>query len=270
MPQDTGQTIDIAKIVSDRTGKKIPGFLARMMERFIHQDFINGYLSQGYEGVEFCTECIKYLGITLHVDGLDELDIPEGVRLTYASNHPLGGADGIALIGLIGSTMKRPLKLMVNDFLMNVKGLAPMCVPVNKLGGQSKDLSAHVDGIFGSEADIIMFPSGKCSRKIDGIIQDPQWKKTFITKSVSTDRWIVPVHFIGSNSNHFYRVDSFCKTFGIKFNLPMLYLPDELYKAKGKDYKIVFGKPIPPSHFDSSKSPLQWAEEVREVVYNLQ
>ena len=192
------------------------------------------------------------------------------MKLTYASNHPLGGADGIALIGLIGSTMKRPLKLMVNDFLMNIKGLAPMCVPVNKLGGQSKGLSSHVEGIFSSEADIIMFPSGKCSRKIDGVIQDPQWKKTFITKSIDNGRWIVPIHFIGRNSNHFYRVDSFCKALGIKFNVPMLFLPDELHRAKGQEYSIVFGKPIPPSRFDSSKSPLQWAQVIREEVYNLQ
>ena len=269
MPQNPGQTIDVAKIISERSGKKIPGFLARLMERFIHQDYINGYLSQGYEGVEFCTECIKYLGLKLDVRGLDSLEVPDGARLTYASNHPLGGADGIALIGIIGSAMKRPLKLMVNDFLMNIKGLAPMCVPVNKLGGQSKDLSAHVDGIFSSESDIIMFPSGKCSRKIDGVIQDPQWRKTFLTKSISTGRWIVPVHFIGRNSNRFYRVDSICKKLGIKFNVPMLFLPDELYKSKGKEYEIVFGKPMPPSRFDSSKTPLEWAQILREEVYNL-
>ena len=270
MPQDTGQTIDVAKIISARSGKKIPRFVARMMERFIHQDFINGYLSKGYEGVEFCTECIKYLGIKLNVRGLEELEIPDGARLTYASNHPLGGADGIALIGVIGSTKNRPLKLMVNDFLMNIKGLAPMCVPVNKLGGQSKSLSAQVDGIFSSEADILMFPSGKCSRKIDGRIQDPQWKKTFITKSVENGRWIVPVHFIGRNSGRFYRVDSICKALGIKFNVPMLFLPDELHKAKGKEYDIVFGKPIPPESFDSSKTASQWAQAVREKAYNLQ
>ena len=269
MSQGTGQTIDVAKIVSERSGKKIPGFLASLMERFIHQDYINGYLSQGYEGVEFCTECMKYQEIKLHVKGLEELEIPEGARLTYASNHPLGGADGIALIGVIGSTKNRPLKLMVNDFLMNIKGLASMCVPVNKLGGQSKSLSAQVDGIFESEADILMFPAGKCSRKIDGTIQDPEWRKTFITKSVATDRWIVPVHFIGQNSKRFYRVDSLCKTLGIKFNLPMLFLPDELYKAHGKEYEIIFGKPIPPSRFDSSKSALEWARTVREEVYNL-
>ena len=268
-PQDTGQTIDVAAIISKRTGKKIPRPIARMMERFIHQDYINGYLSQGYEGVEFCTECIKYLGIKLNVRGLDELEIPDGARLTYASNHPLGGADGIALIGVIGSAKERPLKLMVNDFLMNIKGLAPMCVPVNKLGGQSKSLSGQVDGIFSSEADILMFPAGKCSRKIDGKIQDPQWKKTFVTNSVENDRWIVPVHFIGRNSGRFYRVDSLCKTLGIKFNVPMLFLPDELYKSKGKEYDILFGKPIPPSRFDSSRSPLEWARIVRKEAYDL-
>ena len=270
MPETVGQTIDVARIIGDRTGKRIPRFLARMMERFIHQDYINGFLSQGYEGVEFCTECVKYQEIKLDVKGLDVLEIPEGVRLTYASNHPLGGADGIALIGLIGSSKKRPLKLMVNDFLMNIKGLAPMCVPVNKLGGQSKGLSAQVDGIFSSEADILMFPSGKCSRKIDGRIQDPQWKKTFLTKSVENGRWIVPVHFIGTNSKRFYRIDSLCKALKIKFNIPMLFLPSELHKAHGKEYRIVFGKPIPPTRFDSSRTPLEWAKVIREEVYNLE
>ena len=263
-------TIDVADIIERRSGKKIPRPLARWMERFIHQDFINGFLSQGYEGVEFCNECIRYLDIKLNVKGLDGLRIPEGAKLTYASNHPLGGADGIALIGLIGSAKQRPLKLMVNDFLMNIKGLAPMCVPVNKLGGQSKSLSAHVDGIFGSEADLLMFPSGKCSRRIDGKVQDPQWKKTFITKSVETGRWIVPVHFVGANSRKFYRVDSICKALGIKFNVPMLFLPDELYKTRGKEYDVIFGNPIPPSRFDASKTPLQWAQVVREEVYNLE
>lgn len=267
MPE--GQTIDVARIVSERTGKRIPRFLGRMMERFIHQDFINGFLSKGYEGVEFCTECVKYLDITLKVKGLDELRIPEGVKLTYASNHPLGGADGVALIGVIGSGKDRPLKLMVNDFLMNIKGLAPMCVPVNKLGGQSRRLSSDVDSIFAGEADILMFPSGKCSRKIDGRIQDPAWKKTFITKSVETGRWIVPVHFIGTNSKRFYRVDSLCKALGIKFNLPMLFLPSELHRAQGKEFEIIFGEPIPPTRFDSSKSPLEWANVIREEVYNL-
>lgn len=267
MPE--GQTIDVARIVSERTGKRIPRFLGRMMERFIHQDFINGFLSKGYEGVEFCTECVKYLDITLKVKGLDELRIPEGVKLTYASNHPLGGADGVALIGVIGSGKDRPLKLMVNDFLMNIKGLAPMCVPVNKLGGQSRRLSSDVDSIFEGEADILMFPSGKCSRKIDGRIQDPAWKKSFITKSVETGRWIVPVHFIGTNSKRFYRVDSLCKALGIKFNLPMLFLPSELHRAQGKEFEIIFGEPIPPTRFDSSKSPLEWAKVIREEVYNL-
>ena len=240
------------------------------MEKFIHQDYINGYLSKGYEGVEFCTECIKYMDVKLNVRGLEELEVPDGVKLTYASNHPLGGADGIALIGVIGSIKGRPLKLMVNDFLMNIKGLAPMCVPVNKLGGQSKGLSSHVDGIFGSEADILMFPAGKCSRKIDGRIQDPEWKKTFLTKSVATGRWIVPVHFVGRNSGRFYRVASFCEGIGMKFNVAMTLLPDELYRARHKEYDIIFGKPIPPSTFDSSKTPLQWAKMVREEAYKLQ
>lgn len=270
MADRTDLAINIGDIVSRRSGKRLPGFVVRWMEKFIHQDFVNSFLTKGYEGVEFCTECLKYLDVTLDVRGADNLNFPEGAKVTYASNHPLGGADGIALIGLIGTLKVRPLKLMVNDFLMNIKGLASMCVPVNKLGGQSKSLSAQVDGIFSSGSDIIMFPSGKCSRKIDGRVQDPQWKKTFITKSVENGRWIVPIHFIGENSRRFYRVDGLCRRLGVKFNVSMLFLPGELYRARHKKFTVIFGEPIPPSRFDSSRSPLQWADTIRQEVYNLQ
>lgn len=269
MPQDPGQTIDVAKIVSERSGKKIPGFLARFMERFIHQDYINGFLEKGLKGVEFCTECVKYMDVKLDVSGLDGLEIPPGAKLTYASNHPLGGADGIALIGIIGAAKKRPVKLLVNDFLMNIKGLADMCVPVNKLGGQSRNLPAMVREIYAGDNDVLIFPSGKCSRMIDGKVQDPVWAKSFVKMSVESGRWIVPVHFIGQNSRKFYRVTSFCSRIGLKFNIGMALLPDELYKAHGKSYRIVFGKPIPPDRFDSSKSSQEWARTVREEVYGL-
>ena len=154
---------------------------------------------------------------------------------------------------------------------MYLKGLNSTFVPVNKTGRQSRELALGTDAIFAAEGQIGVFPAGKVSRKIDGVIQDGPWTKTFIQKSVQFRRDIVPVHFYGRNSNRFYRVDRMAGWLGLnkKFPLAMILLPDELYKGQHKTYRIVVGKPIPWQTFDSTRKPLEWAAWVREQAYNL-
>ena len=166
---------------------------------------------------------------------------------------------------------------MVNDFLMHLGGLAPLCIPVNakirkrgqEIGTQNRDLPRLTNEIFGSDNQVLMFPAGLCSRKIEGRIQDLVWSKVFVAKSVEHHRDIVPVHFIGENSGRFYRVANLSSILRLKFNIAMAFLPDELYRAQGKTFRIVFGKPIPWQSFDKSRSPKEWAQEVRSAVYSL-
>ena len=195
-------TIDLEKVVEAKAGKgRVPKFLINWGKKFIHQDFINEYLSKGYTGVDFCEGTIRQLGVDVHVEGMEHLDgFQDDTRFTFVSNHPLGGIDGVTLGMIFGRRYDGKIKYLVNDILMNIKGLAPMCVPVNVTGGQSRDLPALIDGAFNSENQIIMFPGKLCSRKIDGKIQDLPWGKAFINKSLQTGRYIVPVHFIGQNS----------------------------------------------------------------------
>ena len=116
----------------------------------------------------------------------------------------------------------------------------------------------------------LVAPAGLCSRRqADGTIRDLEWKKTFIVKSVQTQRDIVPIHFEGQNSEFFYSLAQWCKRLGIKFNIAMLYLADEMYKNRHKTFRIVIGKPIPWQTFDKSKSHAEWAEHVKGIVYNL-
>ena len=263
--------IDLEKIVESRAGKgRVPGFVIRWGKKLIHQDFINAFLEQGYQGVEFCEKCLDYLGVDVQVEGMERLEgFPEGTRFTFVSNHPLGGIDGITLGKVFGRRFDGRIKYLVNDLLMNVKGLAPLCVPVNVIGGQSRDLPRLIDEAFSSDNQIIMFPGKLCSRRIDGRIQDLPWGKAFINKSLQTGRHIVPVHFIGENSRRFYRVANLCKKLGIKFNVAMLFLPDEMYRARNGTFKVRIGDPIPPETFDKSRSALEWAQWVRAKVYSI-
>ena len=262
------QEIDLDAIVADRAGGKVPKFVVGWLKKFIHQDFINTYLRQGKEGVEFCTGTLEYLGVTVEVRGLENL--PHDGRLcTFVSNHPLGAIDGVTLGSVLGQAYDSKIKYLVNDLLMNLKGLAPLCVPINKLGKQARSFPAVVESAFSGDDHVIMFPAGLCSRKRNGVIRDLEWGKTFVTKSVKYQRDVVPIHFEGENSKRFYRIANLCKTLHLKFNLAMLLLPDEMYKSQGRHYIVHIGKPIPYQTFDKSRSAKEWAQWVQDRVYEI-
>ena len=268
-------TIDIDEIVRGKAGAKarfVPRFVLSWLKRIIHQDEVNEFiLGEGdKQGMPWLDDCMEYLSTTLNVKGLENLpDDSDGRLFTFVSNHPLGGPDGVALGQLLGHRYGGRIKYLVNDLLMNLHGLAPFFVPINKTGKQSRNFPQLVEAVFNSPNHIIMFPAGLCSRRIGGQIHDLPWQKTFITKSVETQRDIVPIRFDGRNSDFFYRIANVGKRLGLKFNIAMLYLVDELYKNRGKTFDVTIGKPIPYSTFDKSRKPQEWAAYVEDIVYKL-
>lgn len=269
------KTIDVKKLLESKMGDKarlVPSPLVNWLKRIIHQDEVNRFLwdSRRLEGVEWLEECVSYLDMTLDVQGMENLpDKNDGRLYTFVSNHPLGGIDGVALGSIIGRHYDGRFRYLVNDLLMNLPGLAPVCIPINKTGNQSRNFPAMVEAGFRSDNHMLMFPAGLCSRRQNGCIRDLEWKKTFIVKSVETKRDVVPIHFGGQNSDFFYRLANVCKAVGVKFNVAMLFLVDEMYKNVHKTFRISIGKPIPWQTFDKSRTPAQWAAFVREQVYRL-
>ena len=274
MANDSFFLVDIDKILASKAGKKakyVPDFLVSYLKKIVHQDEINEYLLSVKEkrGVPFLESTLEFLDAKVEVEGLENL--PQDGRLyTFVSNHPLGGLDGISLGYILGKQYDGKIKYLVNDLLMNLYGLAPLFVPINKTGSQSRDFPKMVDAAFRSDDHIIMFPAGLCSRKnSQGVIRDLDWKKTFIVKSVQTQRDVVPIHFEGRNSDFFYSLANWCKRLGIKFNIAMLYLADEMFKNRHNTFRVTIGKPIPWQTFDKSKTSTEWAEYVKEKVYAL-
>lgn len=271
----TEKTIDISDILKGKMGSKakyVPSPLVKWLKHIVHQDEVNKYLwdSRHLTGVEWLEDCMRYLDMTLEIIGKENLpDKDDGKLYTFVSNHPLGGEDGVALGAVIGRHYDGRFRYLVNDLLMNLPGLAPLCIPINKTGSQSRSFPAMVEAGFRSDNHMLMFPAGLCSRRINGEIRDLPWKKTFITKSVETHRDVVPIHFGGRNSDFFYTLANVCKAFGIKFNIAMLFLVDEMYKNVHKSFRIAIGKPIPWQTFDKSRTPAQWAQYVQDEVYKL-
>ena len=270
----TEKTIDIDSILRSKMGSKahwVPRPLVWWLKRIVHQDQVNAFLweSRDKTGVEWLEECVKYLDMTLEVQGRENLPDNADERLyTFVSNHPLGGEDGVALGAIIGRHYDGRFRYLVNDLLMNLPGLAPLCIPINKTGKQSRDFPQMVKAGFESNNHMLMFPAGICSRRRNGEIRDIPWSKTFITKSVEYHRDVVPIHFSGQNSDFFYRLANFSDKH-LKFNLAMLFLVDEMYKNVHKTFRVTIGKPIPWQTFDKSKSPMEWANFVQERVYEL-
>ena len=275
MSEEIEKTIDIDKILRDKMGAKakfVPSFAVNWLKRILHEDEVNQFLweSRGLTGTEWLTECVRYLDMTLQIEVLENLPKKDDGKLyTFVSNHPLGGQDGVALGSIIGKHYDGKFRYLVNDLLLNLPGLKPVSIGINKTGKQSRDFPRMVEAGFQSDNHILMFPAGLNSRKINGKIHDLEWKKTFITKSVEYQRDVVPIFFGGRNSDRFYRIAHFSDKYVKKVNIAMLFLVDEMYRNVGKTFRVAIGKPIPWQTFDKSRTPMEWAKYVEDIVYEL-
>ena len=274
MKESVEKTIDIKRILKDKMGSKarfVPCFLVAWLKKIIHEDEVNRFLweNRNLKGTEWLTACVQYLDMTLDIVGAENLpDKNDGKLYTFVSNHPLGGQDGVSLGSIIGRHYDGKFRYLINDLLLNLPGLKPVSIGINKTGKQSRDFPRMVEAGFNSDNHLLIFPAGLNSRRINGEIHDLPWKKTFITKSVETHRDVVPIHFSGQNSKRFYRIAKFSDRY-LPFNLAMLFLVDEMYRNVGKTFRITIGKPIPWQTFNKTKTPMEWANFVEERVYAL-
>lgn len=271
---NTIQTVDIEKALREKNPglyKMLPRFVLNYIKRIAHQNDLNRLLTTygpSHKGVDFARMVLKDLNVGYDIIHPERLPDPSG-RYIFASNHPLGGLDGVVLIDAIGARYPE-VKFIVNDLLLHLAPLESVFVPVNKHGRQSSAYATCIDQVYASDAQVLYFPAGLCSRKIKGLITDPVWKKSFINKAINYQRNIVPIYFEARNSDFFYNLANIRKFFGIKANLEMFYLSDELFKQRGAHFRIHIGAPIPYTMFDLKEGNLDyWTKYVRQCVYRL-
>jgi putative hemolysin len=263
--------IDVDQVLKSKApNTKIPKFVVNYLRRIVHEKELNHFFSENpdLKNLEFIDAALKYMEVTINIEGRENLP-PKGGKYIFAGNHPLGGLDGIATGYLIGKQYDGKVRFFSNDLLMNLHPLEEMFVPVNKTGSQGKNNANSMNQLYESDNHLITYPSGMCSRKINGKIMDMEWKKNFINKAVQYQRDVVPIYFEGSNSNFFYRLANIRKFLGIKFNFEMMYLVNEMFKQKGKCFTIRIGKAIPWQTLDKSKTQIQWAQWVKGIVYKM-
>lgn len=271
---------DIRTVLKKKAPKAhVPGFLIRYLERIAHIKQMNAFLRKypevkNYDFIRLVID--EELGCSATIEGIENIPT-DGKPLIFASNHPLGGLDGMIIAQMIHESRasrgdSRPLKVIVNDLLMFMEPLAGLWAPVNKVGRLTKEQAQQQHALWESETDVLTFPAGICSRlqRIDGKwqIQDLEWQKNFIQRAREYHRDIVPIYFEGRNSKFFYTLAFIRKLLHIKLNIEMLYLVDEMYGAHGKHFKVHVLPPISYTSLDTSKSPKEWAEYIKQIVYN--
>lgn len=266
----TDYLLDMNEILGPKMAAKLPGFAKRFLRKRLHLDQINDCImkAEHYAGAGFFDEALHYIGIRYKTRGEDNLDLSK--NYIFACNHPLGGPEAL----IIGSVFKRiygdGFKVPANQILYNMKPLQEFFVPVKvQAGRQNRDIADRLAKMFESDCQILVFPAGLCARTFKGVITEMPWKKMFITQARKYERDVMPVHISGHNSRWYFFLSWLSRTLDLKMNLGMLFLVDELFNKAGEEFVITFGKPIPYSSFDSTRTDLQWAGYVKDEVKKL-
>lgn len=262
--------IDIDQVLRQRLPRhygRIPRFVVNWLKRTICQDELNRVAANVFprRGVEAAAMALQEFGVTIEVEGAD--NVPDDGRFVFASNHPLGGLDGLALISVLGRRYEGKVRFVVNDLLSAIEPLEDLFLPVNKHGRQSRECARLIEEQCAGDNQIIAFPAGLCSRmRSGGEVHDLKWNKFFVTHAVKYRRDIVPVYFEGRNSMFFYRLAKLRERLGLKFNIEMIYLPSEMIKSRNSVFRIRFGKPISWTTLSVAQAA-QEASRICDIVY---
>jgi len=265
-------SVDIRRLLEEknaRLARRLPQFVYRYLTRILHVPEVNATLraGKGLDGQAFARHILQEFEVRYTTHGLEQLRADE--RYLFVSNHPLGGLDGVVLIDAIGQGLGK-VYFPVNDLLMILPQFRDIFLPINKHGSQSQEAAKRLNEAYASNAQILYFPAGLCSRRGWHGIRDLEWKPNFVGKALEYHRTVVPIHFGGRNSNFFYNLALMRKFLHIGANIEMLYLVDEMYRQRGAHLKLRVGTPISPEELPAlGKSRKEIAEELRNRVYQL-
>lgn len=254
----------------------LPSFILSYIKKIVHQDKINSFLERhaNDRGFDFVHAIVQEFEVKTQVIGLKNL--PAAGGCIVAANHPLGALDAMALLDEV-KKVRIDIKFFVNDILLNLENLKDLFAGVNVVGKTPMEALEQIEKIYSQDIAVFTFPAGLVSRKqfpngifAKPVIEDLEWKKSFISRAKRYRKNVVPVFIEGRNSNFFYSLSNWRKRLGIKANIEMLYLVDEMYRQQGKTITIIFGKEIPYTTFDKRFTDAQWAQKVKEFVYKIE
>jgi len=268
----TYQQLDIEHIIRNQENKIVknfPKFIINRIKKSFHETEINEILKKIHDkyNLDFVNGVVDNLNYK--IISYNKEFLPDKGKFVFAGNHPFGGADFGAAIAVLSKKYKK-IKLVANEMFLHVENAKEIFLPVSILKRNEKVKMDDIDkSLSEDDTQILIFPAGKVARKIKGKMDDGFWHRSFIRNAILFKRDIIPFFVAGENSKKFYRWSKLRKLFGIKANLEFFLLPGEVFKKRNATIEIAFGKPIPYTTFDDSKTHLEWAQEVKKIVYEI-
>lgn len=218
-----------------------------MLRKLIRENEINDFLHDNADatGFEFIDRVLDYFNFSYTMNNKDRMNIPSSGRVLIVANHPLGALDGLTLLKAIGE-VRRDVKIVANDLLMNFDPLKNLFLPVDNMGKNTRkrDIARIVESLQNEEA-VIVFPAGEVSRAGVTGIKDGKWNSGFIRFARKANAPILPTFIGGKNSSLFYSASY------VNRNLSTLLLAREMFNKKSVSIPLKVGEPIPFSQLDA-------------------
>jgi 1-acyl-sn-glycerol-3-phosphate acyltransferase len=268
--EEIEKIIDIEKEFrssKSRFFRSVPGFVIKLVRKLVDEDGMNETIhrSRHLEGSPFIDDVLKNWNVELIVRGEK---MPAEGRYICVANHPVGAIDALSFLAVLCKNYKDVISPS-NEMLGLIPNLRPLMLGINVFGKNSKETAAALEELFRSGTQVMIFPSGEVSRRQKGVISDPEWHKTFVTKAIQHRRDIIPVHITGKNSGLFYFVANLRKKLGIKMYLETILLPREMMNQRNHPITLTIGKPVPYQSLTPEKSHSEWALTIKDLVYKL-
>jgi len=227
---------------------------------------VNGVMERLHaaSGFEFVEQALDLFHFDYRVAPTDRENIPSEGRVVIVANHPLGALDALALLHLVGS-VRRDVKILANDVLMQFEPLRPLLVPLDVFAaGESRSGLREAYRALEQEQALIVFPAGEVSRIRPNGVRDGRWSSGFLRFARKSGAPVVPVHIAAHNSPMFYGVSMLAKP------LAMLMLPREMFNAASARIALTVGAPIPTTALPSAGlDEAGLAARMRRHVYQI-
>ncbi len=224
---------------------------------------INQFLEehQDLKGIDFIDQVLEHFNFSYAISHRDRKNIPATGRVVIVANHPLGALDGLALLKLV-SEVRRDVKIVVNDVLMNFQAVEKLLLPVdivNKTTCKNSVLKI-IESLNNDEA-VIIFPAGEVSRIRPNGVRDTKWSNGFLRFAKKTGSPVLPIFIGARNSSLFYSSSMVYKP------LASMLLAHEIFNKNSKTISFRVGEAI--AYKKIEQLPIVEKEKVKLIKRHL-
>lgn len=207
----------IIKLIENLTGK-------RKLEKIY-----KNYALKNNEPLNFWTDILDLLSITVVNKSKHSLHIPIKGPLMVIANHPFGIIDGLILCSLV-SNKRKDFKIMTHETLKFLPQLEQFILPVDFSNDRKETLKQNIETArkakdhLLNKGVLIIFPSGSVAtaKNLKSEAKDDEWKNFPAKLIQQTKTDVMPIYFDGKNGLLFHFFASKIKNQSLKFSSELL------------------------------------------------